>query len=120
MVFKPISQFFCVGEGRGGALPWEQFVVVRVEKSLRWLIYIYFTLYFVFTDIRPWDAPDPSKGYIGKFALSMRMAAPLQMYRLWEGGPHKKELRGLLGGRRPGLQLFFSVRSEVKAIYEVS
>ena len=32
-------------------------------------------------------------------------------------GNMELELRGLLGGRRPGLQLFFSVRSKVKAIY---
>ena len=74
-------------------------VVVRIEKSLRWLICIYFILYFVFTDIsiRPWDAPDPSKGYIGKFALSMRMAGPLQMYRPWEGGPHTGGTQGPSG-----------------------
>ena len=109
MVFKPISQFFCVGEGRGGALPWGQFVVVRIEKSLRWLIYIYFILYFVFIDIRPWDAPDPSKGYIGKFALSMRMAGPLQMYR-WTPMmehpplPHGKRVRKVLKAKRRHLK----------------
>ena len=114
MVFKPISQFFCVGEGRGGALPWGQFVVVRIEKSLRWLIYIYFILYFVFIDIRPWDAPDPSKGYIGKFALSMRMAGPLQMYRPWEGGPHTGGTQGPSGREETGTSALFlcKVQSE--------
>lgn len=92
-----------MGEGRGGTLPWGPFVVVRIAK-ITWVTYLYLFHIIFCIYLCKYKAPEvlltQEKGTSGCF-LCVLERLPLQVYRLWEGGPCIGGTRGPSGREEP-------------------